>query len=131
MQRLVLASPRRRTGGISCTWRRSRATTGAASSGVWHAVQTGGRCSTTASGSPPECSVSPRWPSCPPRFLPLGVAQTLRLARQPIARRRLAAIVAVPVRVGQLRFQLLIARQQLLNLLTLLGVDGFQFGNAV
>src|SRR5260221_4448288 len=60
-----------RTGGNSWTWRRSRRTTGAPSSAAWHAVQTVGRCSTTASGVATRCSVSPRWPSCPPGFLPL------------------------------------------------------------
>src|SRR5258706_12864360 len=35
-------------------------------------VQTAGRCSTTVSGVATRCSVSPRWPSCPPGFLPLG-----------------------------------------------------------
>ena len=51
--------------------RRSHSTTGAPSSGAWHCAQTAGRCATTASGAATRCSVSPRWPSCPPAFLPL------------------------------------------------------------
>ena len=39
--------------------------------GVWHCAQTAGRGSTTASGGATRCTVSPRWPSCPPAFWPL------------------------------------------------------------
>src|SRR5260221_1649076 len=44
---------------------------GASCSGSWQWAQRAGRCSTTASGVATSRSVSPRWPSCPPAFLPL------------------------------------------------------------
>src|SRR5262249_23954639 len=44
---------------------------------------TTGRCATTASGVATRCSVSPRWPSCPPGFLPLRRRRLLGFRRTP------------------------------------------------
>src|SRR5579859_2823864 len=71
------------TGGSSCTWRRSRTTMGAASSGVPQASHAAGRCSTTASGVATRCSVWPRCPSCPPGFFPLFVRRLLGFRLSP------------------------------------------------
>ncbi len=71
----------------------------------------------------------------PARLLAAAPPQALRLAPQPVARRRLAAVVAV---LGQPRLQLLHPRRQLGvlrrqrgNLLALAGVFGGQDGNDV
>jgi hypothetical protein len=60
-----------RAGGTSWTWRRSRTITSAAANGDWQLEQIAGRCSITASGIATSRKVSPRWPICPPGFLPL------------------------------------------------------------
>ena len=73
-----------RIGGNSWTWRRSRTTTGASSgSGVWQPEQIAGRCCTTASGVATSRNVSPRWPICPPGFLPLRRRRLFVLRARP------------------------------------------------
>jgi hypothetical protein len=60
-----------RSVGSSCTCRRSRRTTGAASSATCQCAPTSGQCSSTALGIATSRSVSPGCPSCPPAFFPL------------------------------------------------------------
>jgi hypothetical protein len=72
--------------------------------------------------------VSPRDGPLPARLLAAGRAQAAGLASQSITRRRLQAGVGVPL--GQLRLQLAVMRQQLLDLLGGPGDKGFQFSNA-
>ncbi len=64
-------------------------------------------------------------PQLSTRLLAAATPQTARLAPQPVARRRFAAVVTV---LGQARFQVLHARKQPRDLLEQPGVLGFQLG---
>jgi hypothetical protein len=72
-----------------------------------------------------QAQVVPAMARLASRFLPALLAQALRLAGEPVARRRLRAIEAV---LGQPPLQLLYARHQHLQLLAQRGVLGFQGG---
>jgi hypothetical protein len=67
----------------------------------------------------------------PARLLAALCSQTLRLALESVTARRLGAVVAVPLGMSQLLFQLAVAGQQLFDLLALLGDESFQLGNTL